>query len=256
MSSSQSDTPQTATSTSTVKAIAESAKRSDFPIRRSFIQEKSGESNAGPLASFVTSHDKTGLLLYFLALTKASSEPWDVSLHSKVWARALDLESLTEATARSRVSKAWSRLVNRQLVRRGGRRKRNMVYLLQREDGSGEPYTRPTSHFVKVPHTLWTEGPTKEGRWFQVLELPGLTFLLIALSNRDSFKLPVERGPDFYGISADTLWRGYRELEAHKLLSVSKELVEAPLTPNGFTQQNIFRLQGSFQQQTGKQANN
>jgi hypothetical protein len=57
-------------------------------------------------------------LLYFLALNKASREPWDVSLHSGVWARALGFAKPNAPAARSRLSKTWSRLVERRLVTR------------------------------------------------------------------------------------------------------------------------------------------
>ena len=93
-----------------------------------------------------------------------------------------------------------------------------------REDGSGDPYTRPSgdsNRFIQVPRELWTDGPPGgSSRWFEDLSLPELSFLIIARSNLDFFALPVERGPAHYGISADTLSRGYRGLRDKNLLEV------------------------------------
>ncbi len=235
-----------ATTHDTVDAIAASATRKAFPLRRTFIQQKHCRASApGPLARFVTAGDRTALLLYFLALTKASDDPWDVSLHSAVWARALGLPNPNSAATRSRVSKAWTRLVDRNLVVRS-RRNRMAEFTLLCEDGSGDPYTRPKASFVNVPHELWTDGPKPSTRWFEALKLPEITFLIIGLSNLDYFPLPVERGPDYYGISADTLQRGAQGLTRRKLLIVGQKRITAPLAPKGVTYENRYTLQPPF----------
>jgi len=235
-----------ATSHDTVDAIAETSGRKAFPLRRVFLQQKrDGETRPGPLARFVSAGDRTGLLLYFLALTKASQEPWDVSLHSAVWARALGLPLPDTATARGRVSKAWSRLVDRDLVIRA-RKGRLASFTLLCEDGSGSLYTRPERAFVKVPHDLWAKGPVASKRWYQLLTLPELVFLVIALSNLDDFSLPVERGPDYYGVSADTLLRGYSGLQNHGLVVVRSNAFTAPLSPTGLSYENRYTLEPPF----------
>ena len=240
-----------ATTHDTVDEIVKRSKRSFFPLRRTFIQQMTGRvATPGPLAGFVSAGDRTALLLYFLALTKASQAPWDVSLHSAVWARALGLSDPTGSSARGRVSKAWGRLVGRQLVTRA-RRSRAAVFTLLCEDGSGDPYTRPKKAFIKVPHELWTKGPEPQAtgtpaRWFEVLALPELTFLVIGLTNLDSFPLPVERGPDYYGISADTLLRGSRGLRHRGLLTVRKQRITAPLAPEGISWENRYTLNPPF----------
>ncbi len=240
-----------ATPHDTVDAIAYSTQREAFPLRQTFIQQKrDGTSVPGPLARFVSAGDKTALLLYFLALTKASKEPWDVALHSAVWARALGLPEPTKHTARGRVSKAWTRLVERQMVARS-RRNRTAEFTLLREDGSGNPYTRPSGksgdRFVQVPRALWTDGPPGgSSRWFEDLSLPELSFLIIARSNLDFFPLPVERGPAYYGISADTLSRGYRGLRDKNLLEVHRNRIAAPLAPEGYTYENRYTLKPPF----------
>ena len=239
-----------ATTHDTVDAIAASTRRKAFPLRQTFVQQKHERASVpGPLASFVSAGDKTALLLYFLALTKASTEPWDVSLHSAVWARALGLPEPTERTARGRVSKAWTRLVERKLLARS-RRNRKAEFTLLREDGSGDPYTRPSgdsNRFIQVPHELWTDGPPGgSSRWFEDLSLPELSFLIIARSNLDFFALAAERGPDYYGISADTLSRGYRGLRDKNLLEVQRKRIAAPLAPEGYTYENRYTLKPPF----------
>lgn len=235
-----------ATSHQTVDAIVESAKRGAIPVRHGFVQNKNRTApRSGPLAAFVSNGDRTGLLLYLLVLTKASSEPWDVTLHSSVWARALGSPDPSSAAARGRVSKAWRRLAERNLVERN-RRHRYAVITLLREDGSGAPYERPKQNFIQIPHELWTAGPDPQHRWHECLSLPALTFLLIALRNADEFNLPAERGPDYHGISADTIMRGARELRQAGLLKVDKALITAPLAPSGFTAENRYTLKPPF----------
>ena len=236
-----------ATTHDTVDEIVKTAVRSEFPLRRTFIQQKGREpSQPGPpLAGLVTAGDRVGLLLYFLALTKASQEPWDVSLHSAVWARALGIPEPNSTVARTRISKTWSRLIARKLVARS-RQKRMARFTLLCEDGSGEPYERPSSQYLKVPHALWTAGPDPSNRWYEILSLPELTFLVIALSNLDAFPLPAERGPQYYRVSADTLLRGQRGLRDLGVLKIEQKLIKAPLAPEGVTLENRYTLQEPF----------
>lgn len=235
-----------ATSHDTIDAIAAGTQRGAFPVRRSFIQQKvDGRSVPGPLATFVAGSDLLGLRLYFLALTKASVDPWDVSLHSAVLARALGLPRPMSVATRGRVSKAWSRLVDRKLVRRG-RRNRLAEFTLLCEDGSGDGYTRPKKAFINVPHEFWTSGPDAARRWHEVLKMPELAFLIIALANADSFPLPAERGPDYYGVSADTLQRGAKGLKRLGLLEVELKRMKAPLAPEGFSYENRYTLKPPF----------
>ena len=235
-----------ATTHETVDAIVETSGRKAFPLRRVFLQQKcDGKTRPGPLAKFVSAGDRTGLLLYFLALTKASQEPWDVSLHSEVWARALDLPLPDTATARGRVSKAWSRIAERNLVVRA-RQGSLAKFTLLREDGSGSAYTRPRKNYLQVPHGLWTDGPSPSERWYQLLTLPELVFLVIARGNLDAFPLPVERGPEYYDVSADTLQRGYKGLRDRGLLLVRSRTFTAPLLPTGLSSENRYTLEPPF----------
>jgi hypothetical protein len=238
----------TASAHETLDALVERSGRSFIPFRRQFVQRKddANRSVPGPLAEFVRANDRFGLLLYLLLMTCASGGDFDVSLHTAIWARALGVADPMSLTARTRVSKGWHRLVARQLVDRGRRRRTSLLTPLC-EDGGGDPYTRPKSHFIKVSHGLWTEGPpSTDDRWYEVLTLPELAVLFIALMNADDFALPAERAPEYYGVSADTFERGVRGLRKHGLIEVRRSRKAAPLAPEGYTIENRYTLSPPF----------
>lgn len=234
------DTPPTPTRQSTVAAIADRSNRSFIPIRRQFVQIDKGP---GPLATFVTNNDERGLDLYMMVLTACSHEPYDVALPAAVWGRALGLNPFQQRVTAA-ISKVWSRLEERRLIERGRSGRWAQVTLL-REDGSGDTYTRPdgrsvADRFFKVDHRYWHD------RWFERLDLPGKAMLLIALSLGPGFYLPQERGPEWYGVSADTVGRGFAELEDMGLITYVKRFKEAPLSPVGYTEERRWTLQAPF----------
>jgi hypothetical protein len=116
---------------------------------------------------------------------------------------------------------------------------------LLREDGSGQPYTRPGSagnsdRYVQLPHTYWLDG------WFQQLDLPATAMLLVALHEKPIFQLPTENMPTWYGWSADTAERGFAILEKHGLISKAARFKKAPLSPSGLAKINEYILTGPF----------
>ena len=116
---------------------------------------------------------------------------------------------------------------------------------LLREDGSGANYTSPGAvgeTYFRVPLALWQAGPEDSRRWYQVLTLPELAVALIARSLGDNFRLPYEMGPDWYGISADTIGRGVQGLADKNLLKVDKRFKKAPLSPVGYTAEHRYTL--------------
>jgi hypothetical protein len=239
--------PPDITAADTVDEIVKASKRHTyFPLRLEFLQRRvDGLMKPGPLAGLVRAGDIRGLKLYLLVITKASHQPYDAKLPAAVWARALDLDLPTNATARSTISKAWLRLEDAQLIRREREQRRAKVTLLN-EDGLGSDYVSPENHYFRVPLALWLAGPTNDKRWYQVLTLPELAVLLIGRSLGDSFRLPVEQGPDWYGISADTIGRGLKGLTDRGLLEVDKRFKPAPLSPLGYTAEHRYTLVAPF----------
>ncbi len=111
-----------------------------------------------------------------------------------------------------------------------------------REDGSGEPYVHlgEAKHpYLQLPVAYWVND---DENWSSTLSLPAKAMLLIGLSLRPGFMLPVEKAPDWYGVSADSAQRGLAELERRGALSRSRVKKKAPLTPLGFTTDSHFTL--------------
>lgn len=239
----------------TVDEIVALSGRAAVPIRTEFLQvrDRDGVEVPGPLSQFVRTGDRRGLVLYLLALTKASSAPWDTALPAAVWARALGMDLPQSNTATSTISKAWRRIEDRGLIARDRRKRMSQVTLL-REDGSRSAYTHPGTdkdRHLKLPHAFWLEGPPGR-RWFRELDLPQIAMLLVSLSRLDDFRLPFESVPEWYGISADTAARGLHGLKAHGLVQIDKNFKKAPLAPAGYTAENRYTLQPPFGPRGGR----
>lgn len=232
--------PQTATIS--VLLGAAGRKTATVPIRRTFVQQGTQRApKPGPLQAIVTRHDETALDLFLLHRALASSDPWDVTRDARIWGRALGHGSDVDGGA-SIVSKAWRRLdeeyglVSRE---RAGRLAR--ITALD-EGGLREAYTSPASTYLKLPFEFWTT----EQAWFHRLGLPAKACLLIGMSLMPPFVLPAERGPQWYGISADTIDRGLRQLRNEGLLSRKITTVENWLSPTGVIPEVRYRLKAPF----------
>ena len=208
-----------------------------------------GEAEAGPLADFVQKGDRRGLVLWMLALTKASGDDFAVTLAAIVWARALGFDLPETKSARTAISKAWTRLERRRLIARDRSGRLTRVTLL-REDGSGRPYERTPGaagdRYLKIPHSFWLLGPSPRERWYDVLTLPEIAMLIIARTMGNGFRLPLESVPRWYGISADSALRGLHGLAGHGVLSIAKHYKSAPLAPQGYTAENLYTLKEPF----------
>ena len=68
----------------------------------------------------------------------------------------------------------------------------------------------------------------------------------LKLSLDDGFYLPVEKGPPWYGISSDTVSRGFEQLIHDELLAVDINQKKAPLSPQGFTTERHYTLKPPF----------
>lgn len=240
-----------ATVAETRSALLERSKRDFAPIRKIFVQAPAGsESRHGPLADFVRGRDLRGLqaLLFLLGLISSSDEErgWSSTLPIQVWARAFGTTvNANQESASTAVSKVLARLEKRGLVQRTRvGRSRNVRVTLLREDGSGDPYTRPgkgnADRFLKLPHAYWTDG------WWERLDLPATAMLLVALHEPDGFVLPTDRVPEWYGWSADTAERGFAKLVEKGALAKAGHWVKAPLSPSGKTWTNRYYLRLPF----------
>lgn len=240
-----------ATEVETRAALLERSGRDFTPINKLFVQQPRGSSSRpGPLSTFVRNRDLRGLraelLLIGINSSGDSEEGWSATLPIPVWARAFDTTiHAAEASAATAVSKVLTRLEARNLIRRERRgRERQIRVTLLREDGSGEPYTRPgkgnADRFLRLPHAFWLDG------WYKELDLPATAMLLVALHEKPTFQLPTENAPKWYGWSADTAERGFARLEELDLLTKTTRLKKAPLSPTGLTQVNEYTLIGPF----------
>src|SRR5258708_488716 len=140
------------------RIIKKAQRKTGFPIRRSFVQTGALQSpRPGPLAAFVKSKDPRALDLFLLAVTAATNEPYSVTFPAETCARALTIKHF------SVVSRAWSRLEDRKLIKRQRAGNRTRSTLLK-EDGSGKPYTHPfkgtkSEHYGQLPLEYWLDNP-------------------------------------------------------------------------------------------------
>ncbi|HEX5496900.1 MAG TPA: hypothetical protein VFX70_20250 [Mycobacteriales bacterium] len=250
-----------ATVDETRAALLERAGRDFTPINKLFVQSARGSaSRHGPLSTFVRNRDLRGLqaelLLIGIISSGAGAEGWSTTLAIQVWARAFGTtEHATAASAATAASKVLARLEDRHLITRARRgRERKIRVTLLREDGSGEPYTRPaagnTDRFLKLPHSYWRDG------WYAKLDLPATAMLLVALHERPIFELPTARVPEWYGWSADTAERGFATLGKLRLLAKIPRLKKAPLSPTGLAKVNMYLLAGPFSRRSPKKTSN
>lgn len=166
-----------------------------------------------------------------------------------MWVRALGLcDTATLRSARGVVSKIMKRLDDRQLIQRARSGRLSTVTLLQ-EDGSGEEYERPVAdgdNWFNLPHAYWLD------EHYRALSLPAKAMLLIALSLPADFYLPYEKAKPWYGISADSAGRGFRELEKAGLLVSMPEWVKNHRSDTGWIEQRHYMLVGPYAQSARK----
>jgi hypothetical protein len=216
-----------------------SQQRDKASLRQDFCQEYGGERRPGPLRLFVGARRLFALQLYLLLVCVASGKPWDKAMSGSSWAMALDQ---VNAGAESKVSRNWAWMAENNLVRTERKGRHLHVTRLQ-ESGTGEEYTQPRKGFFYVPFAYFTEG------WHRKLSLAGTTALLIARSRspyKPWFELPLERGPEWYGISADTLKSGFDELQVNGLLRVHQRSVRDHRARFGTKRVNQYALLESF----------
>jgi hypothetical protein len=215
--------------------------RSATPLRIAFLHEPRPGGKPGPLSAFVGERRALALDLLLFAHTVAPlSEKRPIRATAKQWMSAISIEESAER--RATVSRAWSWLERQRLIEshRSGR-ERGIEIL--REDGSGEPWSSPgleKEPYFGLPVAYWTGGFARR------LSLPAKAILLIGLSlqssGEDYFELPLERGADWYGISASTIRRGLSELQGIHLLRRWSERRDTTGSPVGYTFDQRYAL--------------
>lgn len=242
-----------------VEALLEkSARRSRrVNIRNSFVQHGTQRRPVhGPLHLLLRAHDERALDLFLLHRAVVSSgikdDNGNISWHAypldaRVWGRALGLGGRVGGGSTA-VAKAWRRLEDYRLVRRGRDGRLSVVTSL-REDGLGGDYDSPdgkTAHerYLTLPFEYWTA----EERWYQTLGLPAKVVLLVGSTLKPGFLLPTEKAPAWYGISTESAERGLRTLRQVGLLDRQSQLKRAPLSPNGYTREWHYTLTPPFGQ--------
>lgn len=224
-------------------------RRGGVPIRRAFLQTAPGVHAAdGSRASILRqfARDTTTLDCYlWIAAMASASEPYETWYPAASWAQVAGLAENAEMDgARARWAKAVTKLESLRLVKRQRGAKNKMVYELLREDGSGDPYTRPTKsadgHWFSLPHTYWRDGYD--------LKLDGAEklMLLISLDQQDGFRLPPHRVPDWYGLSESTAKRGFAGLLKRGVLSRTDKWEEDAKSPVGWRQDVFYTTEGSW----------
>ncbi|MFE2049708.1 hypothetical protein ACFXAS_14495 [Streptomyces sp. NPDC059459] len=227
-------------------AILERSVRATVPLRKTFVQANAGKgSRHGPLRKFVTSGDLRGLKAYLLIVAACSdgSKGWSTTHDSAVWARLMDIDtSATPAAARTGAWRTLQRLQKHKLITCTRPRGSTMITAtLLREDGSGEPYDRPTGktaedRFLQIPQAFWKKGFDEQ------IDIPGLAMLLVIAREKPWSPFPAERAPEWYGWSADTHLRGLNKLIELDLAERRETYTKAPLSPSGLTMTYQYNL--------------
>ncbi|MDN5725297.1 MAG: hypothetical protein L0G99_05105 [Propionibacteriales bacterium] len=189
---------------------------------------------------------RTLLLLHSIISSGKGDNGWSTTLPLGAWARALSTtETAEQRSATTAASKILGRLEDRRLIRRArSGHARKVTITLLRPDGSGVDYSRPgdgnKDPFFSLHRRYWDDA------WWSKLSLPATAMLLVALHERPGFTLPTEHVPQWYGWSADTAERGFRQLQRHGLLDIDARLKTAPLSPTGQTKENVYTLTNAF----------
>jgi hypothetical protein len=168
-------------------------------------------------------------------------------MQRRVWARALGtIEAATTASALTGVSRTLDHLAVRNLItwEREGPRGREITVTLLREDATGKSYTRPgkddNDAYIQLVDAYWRK------ELDQTLTLPGIAMLLVASAEYRMFPLATERMPEWYGWSADTAERGFRDLQANGVITWMAQPKIAPNAPLGYTLFNHYALSRPF----------
>ena len=210
-------------------------------LRHGFVHVPTQGGGPGPLKAFLR---RDGALdLYLLVLLIAGRGTHTVELPLAVWSRALGRGD--DEAAEIWASKTLTFIANQGLLtsRRSGRLRqltvlddagRRIEY--EAPSGNGGPY----KWFLRLPLEYWRQG------WHEQLSGPGKATLLVCLSRKPEFELPLRQSAGWFGLSQETLSNGLSELEDLGLLSMRKISKKAPGLRHGYTIAHRYALTGPF----------
>ena len=227
----------------TIKDLLDASKRPtrSVPIRRAFVQGGTQQKPVpGPLATFVARHDEAALDLYLLFRAVASREPWNSAREAGVWARALGVAIDDDHLNRPAASRVFRRLDEQHNLVSRKRSKRRLETTALLEDGSREPYTAPSRDYFRLPYAYWLDD------WYLRLSMPAKAVLLIGMSLKPGFILPLTQVRNWYGISDDTASKGLAELKRSKLMTARPGRERDWLTGPGWRHEMNYYLSPPF----------
>lgn len=215
------------------QTLLATARRGYAPVRKVFVQRPREESTrSSVLGALVQTRQELAIRLYLLVL---ALEPMvDLALPPRRWAGMIS--SAVKSCSAAQFQRALQHLTEGSLVT--AHREGNLLRIRPLlEDGSGEPYERPTAKgaaigkgFFVVPHEYWDTGLADR------LRLPGTAMLMVCLhdtSQAPSFQVALEHMGNWYGISERTAERGYRELMEAQILLTRPQSILDPRSPTG-----------------------
>jgi len=208
-----------------------------------------GAERGSTLGHMVKGKKHRALTLYMLLLT---CWPWledrKEPLAAATWIRALSSPSGLTWTP-STLSRAWGDLEEAGLLEPRVRTGRLVRVSPRREDAQSS-YEAPKGRrddahrYFVLPDHFWKGGD------FARLTLPGLAMLLIILKETGGKKpemyMPLEKAPEWYGISPRSAQNGLADLAKNDLLVRRIELRKAALSPTGRTTRHYLSLSGPY----------
>ncbi len=237
-----------------LRAMLLRTKRHGAPIRNVFVQLP-GSGNRTSRGSVLAKFGRGTYLDAFLLIHALASakEPYEVTYPAGTWARALGLDENTGSddedlsTGKTQWSKIVRKLQDLNLIERK-RAGNHVSWQLLDESGDGTAFVRPKKtadgHWFSLPEGYWLQGHNRE------LSLPAKIMLLIALSSKPDFALPLERVKDWYGVSRSTAQRGFKELEEVGILTHETEWRLDPDNPRMWSEERHYALLGPYAPET------
>jgi hypothetical protein len=221
--------------------LRRSKSRSGLTLRHAFVHHPEAGGGPGPLKAFLRRDDALDLYLLILLVGRGGSGT--VTFPLATWSRAV-------GRGDGEGAELWASKTITFIEQQGllTSRKSGRLRELEVLDDAGRriPYTRPTGKggcwewFVVLPLAYWEQG------WHRELSLRAKATLLVCLSRRPQFELPLRQSAQWYGLSEETLGQGLQELRDVGLLATREIRKKAPELRAGYTLARMHSLTGPF----------